>query len=800
MSFPLTDDERAQLSARADSFHAALVRGEVGDWRHYLDGVSDRVRAALLPELVIIDLVRRWDRGERPEVEEYVRRFPDFGPADRVPAAVILEECRCRVKAGEVLDTAAYQSRFPTQFPAVRRELELLRGTVDEGGKTITRIDPPDWGPEKPTATSGVVGDYHLVRELGRGQFGVVWLARKEPSGIEKAIKVITRNADPGGADRERRALELVKNLRHPFLLAIDDFWEADGKLHIVMELAEGTLRNRLEWFRDSDPPGIPVPELLGYLWEAAEVLDFLHARSVVHRDVKPDNILRLNGHAKVADFGLARLQEGAIDLMRTFAGTPIYMAPEVWGQEVGPASDQYSLAATYVELRQGKPVVRGRVIEDVMIAHRDGSHDLAGFIGPAERAVLARAMARHPGDRHPSCVAFVEALAEALGRGQRPRPSAATPGPPPEPKPVRTVAADSAARRLTRTASGRDAVADAGPAPGPASPEPVRWWKPGFVGVLTVGFFAALGTGIWLAVRNPGTPDTAGSATQLKGEHVTGQQTKDDPKKDDPKKDDPKKDDPKPPPKFLPPDPTPQVLPPGAVRDPGAREIVLADGRRVFERVAVPVGGEVVRFRLIPGGDGPRPVESFYLMESKVWNGLYRAGGKTPPPGSDGNGAGAPVTHLTADEAAAFARGALGGRLPTPDEWDQAAGFFSNLGRPEVTRPGGRPRVLLKAPQPTHGPDAGTDINEFGLRDMAGNGREWTRAVLTKPGESAKEVGTSPLTETDLVVLRGRNFTLSRGLTFEMLEYEQTTPQTQFATARSPYTTFRVALPVPGK
>ncbi len=93
--------------------------------------------------------------------------------------------------------------------------------------------------------------------------------------------------------------------------------------------------------------------------------------------------------------------------------------------------------------------------------------------------------------------------------------------------------------------------------------------------------------------------------------------------------------------------------------------------------------------------------------------------------------------------------------------------------------------------------------MNEFGLIDMAGNGREFTRMIQTKPGEPAREVvggSVEPLAATDSVILRGRNFTLSNGLTFSTIKYEHTTPQRQFATARSPYTSFRVVMPVPEK
>jgi formylglycine-generating enzyme required for sulfatase activity len=202
-----------------------------------------------------------------------------------------------------------------------------------------------------------------------------------------------------------------------------------------------------------------------------------------------------------------------------------------------------------------------------------------------------------------------------------------------------------------------------------------------------------------------------------------------------------------------------------------------------------VPVGDQSVRLRLIAGGGGTAP---FYIMESKVWNGLYRAGGAPPPPDSDANGPDAPVTHITAEEAIAFAK-VLGGRLPTPAEWDHAAGRGA-VKRPTVTLVGGNPRVGRAKPQPTHGPAAGTDRNEYQLIDMAGNGREWTGELL----DSKKILGTDPVSPTELVILRGRTFTHADGLTFDMLEYEQSTPQTQHAGARSPYTSFRVVIPVP--
>src|SRR5437867_8559134 len=103
--------------------------------------------------------------------------------------------------------------------------------------------------------------------------------------------------------------------------------------------------------------------------------------------------------------------------------------------------------------------------------------------------------------------------------------------------------------------------------------------------------------------------------------------------------------------------------------------------------------------------------------MESKVWNALYRDK-QAVSPESEKNGPDAPVTDITAQEAATFASSAFGKhfRLPSPDEWDHAAGLYKNLGRDEVTSRGGQPRVRLKKPEPTYGPKGDADVNEFDL------------------------------------------------------------------------------------
>src|SRR5262249_50871625 len=148
------------------------------------------------------------------------------------------------------------------------------------------------------------------------------------PGGIPVAIKKIVHPIDRDEAKRELQSLELIKRLKHPFLLATHAFRLSSDRLYIVMELADGSLRDRLR----GCPPGAGVPpaELIAYMAQAAQALDYLHGQDVLHRDIKPENILLVQGYVKVGDFGLAPNLPGN-QVSATGAGTPRYMAPEAW-------------------------------------------------------------------------------------------------------------------------------------------------------------------------------------------------------------------------------------------------------------------------------------------------------------------------------------------------------------------------------------------------------------------------------------------------------------------------------------
>ncbi len=278
-----------------------------------------------------------------------------------------------------------------------------------------------DAAPLQLTAGAQPVPGYRLERPLGKGGFGEVWQALG-PGGFPVAMKFIRLAGKVSVA--EQRALELMKQLRHPNLLALHGTWEYGDWLILAMELADGTLLDRLrQAVKAQRLPGIPLPELLRQMHAAAEGLDHLNAQGVQHRDVKPANLLLVGGGVKVGDFGLAKLLQ---ETVATASGsmTPAYASPEVCNDKVSRWSDQYSLAVTYCHLRGNQLPFEGPLAA-VVAGHMLGKPNLE-MIPAAEREAVARALEKKPQERWPSCTAFVAALAEsvapALSGGQTAR------------------------------------------------------------------------------------------------------------------------------------------------------------------------------------------------------------------------------------------------------------------------------------------------------------------------------------------------------------------------------------------
>jgi formylglycine-generating enzyme required for sulfatase activity len=418
--------------------------GAAIDLAEFLPPADSPLRLPCLRELIKAELEIRWSRKLPVHLEDYLARFPELGPLPALPTGLLYEEYRVRHLHGDSPPLDAYRARFPEQFEGLRKMLRqrpvqaqyatLPPPALGNGSPAVdaTRSLPPE-GTLPAPATAGPPpagsGDevipskgYTIGAMIGSGQFGVVYRAQA-PGGVEVAVKRIMRPLSDEMSQRELRSLELIRRLRHAFLLQTHAYWSLQDRLIIVMELADDSLEDWLKECKAAGLPGIPPAELIAYFTEAAEALDFLHNQQLMHRDVKPANLLRLRGHAKVADFGLVRLQEEHLAEVTMMGGTPVYMPPEVWRNQVSVHSDQYSLAVAYGEVRLGRRIFRGATLLDLADEHRRGTPDLGG-LGPAERDVLLRALAKDPDRRFPSCREFLRALSEAV-LPARPAPAA---------------------------------------------------------------------------------------------------------------------------------------------------------------------------------------------------------------------------------------------------------------------------------------------------------------------------------------------------------------------------------------
>ncbi|MFO0947656.1 MAG: serine/threonine-protein kinase [Planctomycetota bacterium] len=248
-----------------------------------------------------------------------------------------------------------------------------------------------------------------LIAPIAKGGFGEVWKAHWLPIG-EIALKKVHLK-DPHR--NESRALRILAGIRHESLASIHGFRREGEFLVVALELGDETLEERLSICQGEGRRGIPVEELREYMRQIADALDFLYRElKVVHRDVKPSNLLRFGTRAKVCDFGLAKVLQAALDQHSGVASFD-FAPPEFFEGKTAATSDQFSLAVSYVYLLTGMRPFPGPSVRQLMMQHLVAKPELAG-VPESERVALQRALARDPQARFPTCTDFVQALTES--------------------------------------------------------------------------------------------------------------------------------------------------------------------------------------------------------------------------------------------------------------------------------------------------------------------------------------------------------------------------------------------------
>ena len=275
--------------------------------------------------------------------------------------------------------------------------------------------------------TIEALGKYEIKRPLGRGAMGTVYEGWDPIIARRVAIKTVKLpdNADPETEEalaRFRREAQAAGRLTHPNIVAVFDYGETSDLAYIVMEFVEGpslkTLLDRHEHFALADMVRVMQDLLAG--------LQFSHERGVVHRDIKPANVMLTGaGQAKIADFGIARIDSSSMTQAGTLLGTPAYMSPEQFmGQVVDARTDIYSSGVLLYQLLTGDRPFEGSMSA---IMHKALNTDppvpslLSVTAPPSFDAVVRRAMSKRPEDRFPSAGAFAEAIRGALANQAEP-------------------------------------------------------------------------------------------------------------------------------------------------------------------------------------------------------------------------------------------------------------------------------------------------------------------------------------------------------------------------------------------
>ena len=264
------------------------------------------------------------------------------------------------------------------------------------------------------------LGKYTLLEEIGRGGYGTVYRARDDALHVERAVKVLhpALVADPEFIERFRDEARLVARMKHPHIAPVYDLDEDQGRIYLAMEhMPGGSLKDVL--FKEGP---LPFPRALEVLEQIASALDYAHEKDLVHRDIKPGNILfDAAGQAYLTDFGFAKSLVAAdssttMSLTGGILGTPAYMSPEAWdGKGWAPTSDVYSLACVFFEMLIGHPLFAGETPTQLMKQHIIEGPQLPEAwpegVPPGIEEVLKRALAQEPEERIGSAKKFLEAV-----------------------------------------------------------------------------------------------------------------------------------------------------------------------------------------------------------------------------------------------------------------------------------------------------------------------------------------------------------------------------------------------------
>lgn len=431
----------------ADRFEAAWKAGAAPNIADFLAGEADGRRRQLVRELVKIDLEWRWQAGEHKGVHEYVAAFPELlDPSGSIPDDVLAHLKRIWRRfgkddggnrtiapnlAGGGIHLTCPHCHHPIEVADVLAPQEIecpSCGSSFHLDQAAPRLPPAEKGPAR-------LGKFELLEVVGRGGFGTVYKARDPELGRVVAIKV-PRAGNLSGAeelDRFLREARSVAQLRHPSIVPVYEVGQADGVPYLVSEFVEG---ETLAKFMAAHP--LPPDAAVRVVADVADALGYAHSQGVIHRDVKPSNIMVENAASqdrsslrvphsalrmRLMDFGMAKRDAGEITMTLDgqLLGTPAYMSPEQArgeGHRVDGRGDVYSLGVVLYEAVTGELPFRGNtrmLLNQVLNDEPRPPRSLNDRISRDLETIVLKAIAKEAGRRYQSARDFADDLRRYL-------------------------------------------------------------------------------------------------------------------------------------------------------------------------------------------------------------------------------------------------------------------------------------------------------------------------------------------------------------------------------------------------
>jgi serine/threonine protein kinase/HEAT repeat protein len=428
----LSADERRQLESLLLKFDQSWDEKRLPAALRNLSADSPLRRPALI-ELIKLDLEHRRKAGQKVRIESYLKPLPELGTADDLPVDLILAEYQMRRQAGAAGDVGDYAKRFPRQADELRQRIQQAdleasaaalpdhrASTVPPGqakGETVRQAG----GTSGPTALPEQFGRYRILKCLGKGGMGSVYLAHDPQLDRQVALKEPHFSSGDGPQVLERFAREAraAATIDHPNICPVYDVGVHDGVHYVTMAYIEG--RPLSELVRDGKP--LPPRPAAAVVRKLALALAEAHRHGVIHRDLKPSNVMvNRRKEPVIMDFGLARRvnkDDERLTKAGAVLGTPAYMPPEqVSGdvQAMGPACDVYSLGVMLYEMLTGRPPFQGQlasVFAQILTREPEPPSKLRPGLDPDLEAICLKAMAKKPKDRFTS----MDEMADALER-----------------------------------------------------------------------------------------------------------------------------------------------------------------------------------------------------------------------------------------------------------------------------------------------------------------------------------------------------------------------------------------------